>query len=92
MNAATPPFLRAGDDVQSERGFAARFRAEDFDDAAAGNARAAQGDIQAHAAGVDSFDRLIIAVKLHQRAFAELLFDLLNGPREAESRAGSRGT
>ena len=48
--------LGLGDDVQGERGLAARFGAEDFDDAAAGNALAAEGDVERQAAGGDALD------------------------------------
>ena len=47
-----------------------------FDDAAAGNALAAQGDVERQAAGRDALDRHeLIAGQRHDRAFAELLFD-----------------
>ena len=48
--------LGLGDDVQGERRLAARFGAEDFDDAAAGKALAAQGDVERQAAGRDALD------------------------------------
>ena len=48
--------LGLGDDVQGERRLAAGFGAEDFDDAAAGNALAAQGDVERQAAGGNAFD------------------------------------
>ena len=57
MKAATPPLpLRLGDDVQGHRRLAAGFRAEDFDDPPAGNALAAQGDVQRKAAGRNAGD------------------------------------
>ena len=49
--------LGLGDHVQGERGLAARFGAEDFDDAAARKALAAEGDVERQAAGRDAFDR-----------------------------------
>ncbi len=69
--------LGPGHDVQGQRGLAARFGAEDLDDAALGNALAAQGDIQRQAAGRNAFDLHGGAdAQRHDRAFAELLFDL----------------
>ena len=53
-DAAGP--LGLGDDVQGERRLAARFRAKDLDDAAAGNALPAQGDVERQAAGRDPVD------------------------------------
>ena len=46
-----PVFWAWAIDVQGERRLAARFRAEDLDDAAAGNALAAQGHVERQAAG-----------------------------------------
>ena len=46
--------LGVGDGVQGDGRLAARFRAEDFDDAAARQALAAQGDVQAQGAGGDA--------------------------------------
>ncbi len=48
--------LGLGHDVQGERGLAAGFGAEDLDDAAAGHALAAQGDVEREAAGGDALD------------------------------------
>ena len=78
MKAAMPPrALGAGHDVQGQRGLAARFGAEDFDHAAAGDALAAQGDVQRQAAGGDAADRRGGAdAQRHDGPFAELLFDL----------------
>ena len=49
--------LGLGHHVQGQRRLAARFRAEDLDDAAARNALAAQGDVQRQAAGGNARDR-----------------------------------
>ena len=58
MNAATPPcLLGVGDGVQGDGRLAARFRAEDLDDAAARQAPAAQGDVEAQRAGRDALRR-----------------------------------
>ena len=57
-------FLRVGDDVQHQRGFAGRFRPENFHDAPARNAADAQREVQRQRAGRDdlNFDlRLRIA-------------------------------
>ena len=57
MKAATPPrLLGLGDRVQGDGRLAARFRAEDLDDPAAGQTLAAQGDVQAQGAGGDAVD------------------------------------
>ena len=71
--------LRPGNRVQCQRGFAARFGTEDLDDAAFGQSDAAQSQIERQAArrnalhfGRGPFGR----PQRHNRAFAELLFDL----------------
>ena len=57
MKAAMPPvFLGLGDHMQGQRRLTAGFRAEDFDDATARQAPAAQGDVEREAAGRDAFD------------------------------------
>ncbi len=49
-------FLGLGDHVQGQRGLAARFGAKDLDDAAAGNALAAEGQVERQAAGGDALE------------------------------------
>ena len=71
--------LHFGDDLQTEGSLAGRLRTVDFDDAAARQATDAQCDVQAERAGghdLNAFVDLGIA-HLHDGAFAELLFDLL---------------
>ena len=46
-------FLRLGDDGEGERGLAGGLRAEDFDDAAAGEAADAEGAVDEEVAGRD---------------------------------------
>ena len=79
--------LGFGDDVQGEGGLAGGFGAEDLDDAAAGDAAAAEGDVEARRAGGDAVDRsaMLVAVEPHDGALAELLFDLAE--RRVESTA-----
>ena len=70
--------LHLGDDLQRQRGLARRFGAVDFDHPAARQATDAQRDVQAQRAGgddLDVFDLLAVA-QAHDRALAELLFDL----------------
>jgi len=70
--------LHFGDDLQGERGLAGRLRAVDLDHAAARQAADTQRDIEPQRAGgddLDVFDLLAIA-QAHDRALAELLFDL----------------
>ena len=73
--------LRLGDDLQRERGLARRLRPEDLDDAAARHAADAERVVDADRAGRDRFDRLnrALLAQAHDRAFAELLFDLADG-------------
>src|SRR5262249_8954488 len=70
--------LSAGHSVQRDRGLAARFRPEDFDDAPARQAAPAQRQVQADRAAGDALhvERRGVA-QLHDGALAELLFDLL---------------
>jgi hypothetical protein len=74
-----PSFLHFGDDLQTERGLAGGFRAVDFDDAAARQAADAKRDIQPERAGGNDLNALVDLgiAHLHDGAFAELLFDLL---------------
>ena len=72
-------FLHFSDDLQAERGLAGGFRAVDFDNPATRQATDAERDVQAERTGrynLDAFVDLGIA-HLHDGAFAELLFDLL---------------
>ena len=65
-------FLRVGDDVQHERGFAGRFRPENFDDAAARDAADAQGEVQRERAGRNhvNLDQRPRVAEAHDAAFA----------------------
>ena len=69
------------DDLQRDGGFAGGFRAEDFDDAAAGKAADAQGGIERDRAGRDHRDRDdgVLRSQSQDRAFPKLLFDLAEG-------------
>ena len=70
--------LRLGDDLQRQRGLAGGLRPVDLDHAAARQAADAERDIEAQRAGGDDLD--IVAwpriAQAHDRALAELLFDL----------------
>jgi hypothetical protein len=70
--------LHFGDDLQRERGLAARFRAVDLDHPAARQAADAERHVEAERAGGDDFDVFddLAFTKAHDRALAELLFDL----------------
>jgi hypothetical protein len=70
--------LGLGDDLQRQRRLAGRFRPEDFDDAAARHAADAERVVDADGAGRNRFNRGddIVLAEAHDRAFAELLFDL----------------
>ena len=71
-------FLHFGDDLQRERRLAARLRAVDFDHPAAWQAANAQCDIEPQRSGRYRLNvaRDIVVAKAHDRALAELLFDL----------------
>ena len=73
--------LRFRNDLQRQGGLAGRFRPEDFDDAAARHAADAEREIDADRAGGNRVDRLngALLAEAHDRAFAELLFDLPDG-------------
>jgi hypothetical protein len=73
--------LRLRDDLQRQRGLARRLRAEDLDDAAARHAADAERVVDADRAGGDGIDRLngALLAEAHDRALAELLFDLADG-------------
>ena len=82
MNAAMPPaFCAWAIDVQGQRRLAARFRAENLDDPPLRHAHARPGPYRA--TGCRSECRrsgpLHAGPQRHDRTFAELLLDLLNG-------------
>src|SRR5262245_59251107 len=73
-------FLGLSGDMQGEGRFAARFGAEDLDDAAAGDALTTEGDVEREAAGGNARNgERAIAAQRHDRPLAELFFDLLEG-------------
>ena len=76
--------LRLGDDVQRERRLARRFRAEDLDDAAARQSADAEREVERDRSGGDGRDRHdgVLLAEAHDRALAELLFDLAHGQVE----------
>ncbi len=87
-------FLRAGDDVQHQRGLARRFRPEDFHDAAARNAADAERQVQRERAGRNhvNFDQRPGIAEAHDAAFAITLGDGGNGGVEfALVRRGGLG-
>ena len=73
--------LSVGDDMQSQRRLAARFRAEQFDDSAAWKSEAAHRQIERQRAGRDAGDFHVrhLVGQLHNRPFSERLFDLSKG-------------
>ena len=73
--------LRFGDDLQRQRRLARRLRSEDLDDAAARHAADAERVVDADGAGRNGVDRLdgALLAEPHDRALAELLFDLADG-------------
>ena len=73
--------LGLGNHLQRQRRLARRLRPEDLDDAAARHAAHAERVVDADRAGgngVDRLDRALLA-QPHDRALAELLFDLADG-------------
>ena len=72
--------LRLGDDLKSQRGFAARFRPVNFDHAAAWKPSHAQRQIDGYRSRGDHADRHehVFAAQAHDRAFAVLFLDLGN--------------
>ena len=76
--------LRFGDHLQRDRGFAGRFRAENFDDAAARKSAHAQRVVERNGAGRNRRHRHdgFLRPQPHNGAFAELLFNLAE--RESE--------
>ena len=76
--ASAAQLLHLRNHLQRQRGLARGFRAVNFNHAAAGQATHAQGNVQAQRAGgnhLDVLDRLAFT-QAHDRALAELLFDL----------------
>jgi len=78
-------FLHFGDDLEGQGRLPGGFRAVDFDDATAGQAADSEGDVEAQGAGRDGLDVAfdLSVAEAHDRALAELLFDL--GKRGGES-------
>jgi hypothetical protein len=74
--AALP--LCLGDGVQAERGLAARFRAEDLDDAAAWISADAEGGVERDRAGGNAGNTLLgtLFAERHDGALAEAFFDV----------------
>ena len=70
--------LRLGHHVQRHGGFTGRFRAVDFDDAAARQSAHAQRHVQLQTAGGDDLHVHFFrgVAQLHHRALAEVLFNL----------------
>ena len=79
--AGAAELLHLGDDLQGERGLAARFRAVDLDHPAARQAADAERDVEAERAGGDDLDVVdhLAFAQPHDRALAELLLDLRQG-------------
>ena len=73
--------LGLGDDLQGDGGLAGGLRAEDLDDAAAGNAADAEGGVEGDGAGGDDGDRDdgLFGAEAHDGALAKLLFELRKG-------------
>ena len=81
--AGAAGLLALGDGLQRQRGLARGLRAIDLDHAALGQAADAQRDVQHQRAGADHFGRFgHLVAHAHDRALAELLFDLAQGGRE----------
>ena len=74
-------FLCAGDGVQGKCGFAAGFRAEEFDDATTRKTATAECQIKGEGAGGNAREATDVfgGVQLHDGAFAEHFFDLADG-------------
>ena len=79
--AHTAVFLALGDGFQTQGGFTGRFRAENFNNAAARQTADTERQIDAERAGRDDFEVFILmaAVHFHNGTFAELFFDLGQG-------------
>ncbi|MCY1541391.1 hypothetical protein D9M68_770800 [compost metagenome] len=93
--AGAADFLHFGDDLQRERGLARGFRTIDLDHAAAGQAADAQRDVQPERPRGNHLDvvRDLVVAVAHDRALAELLFDLRKrgGKRLGLFRCGGLG-
>jgi hypothetical protein len=70
--------LRLGDDLQRKRGFAGRLGTVDLDHASARQTADAERDVQPERASRHCLDVVILRAlaQAHDRALAELLFDL----------------
>ncbi len=82
MKAAWPPrLLGLGDDVQGQGRLARGLGAVDLDDPAPREAADAEGQVERDGPGRDGLDvdRRALLAELHDRALAELLFDLGQG-------------
>ena len=79
--ADTAVFLALGDGFETERGFTGGFGAEDFYDTAARQTADAECQVHTERAGGDDVKVffLLAAVHFHDRAFAEVFFDLGKG-------------
>jgi hypothetical protein len=79
--AGAAQLLHLGDGLQGQRGFARRFGAVDLDDAPARQAADAQRDVEPERAGGHGLHFLDrgVGVHPHDRALAELLFNLRQG-------------
>jgi hypothetical protein len=77
-----PPFFWASAMIcKRQRGLAGRLRPENLDDTAARHAADAQRVVDADRAGRNRLNRGddVVLAEAHDRAFAELLFDLTDG-------------
>ena len=73
-------FLRRGDAVEREGGFAGGLGAEDLDDASAWDAASAEGEVEGDRAGGDAGGEVgRVVVEPHDRALAEVPLDLGDG-------------
>ena len=76
VGADPPVALCLGDDVHRQRRLAGRLRAVDLDDAAAGQATDAEGEVEREGAGGDGLDgHRPLLPHAHDRPLAELLVD-----------------
>ena len=79
-----PVFCACAITCKRQRGLARRFRAVNLDHAAARHAADAERVVDADRAGGDGLDGAnpTLLAQAHDRAFAELLFDLADGQLE----------
>ena len=78
--ARTTELLRLGDNLQGERRLARRFRTVDLDHAPARQTADAKRHVERQRTGRNRVDRIRRPVAhAHDRAFAELFFDLAQG-------------